>query len=106
MRFLVFGLGFLGSNFSLCFLVSSEMFGSSSGNFRGFLHGERGDKGGGSGGFGSHGKGSLDQSGSHWDVGGGNSEPVDVVSGVVDSLDDIVGINVLVASSGHSKSVL
>ena len=62
-----------GSDLSLGGLVSGKMFGSSSGNFRGLLHGERGDKGGGSGGFGSHGKGSLDQSGSHWDVGGGNS---------------------------------
>jgi len=82
------------------------MFGSSSGNFRGLLHGERGDKGGGSGGFGSHGQTNSGSSRSHWDVGSGNSEPVDVVSGVVDSLDDIVGINVLVASSGHSKGVL
>jgi len=106
MRFLVFGLGFLGSNFSLCFLVSSEMFSSSSGNFRGLLHGERSNQGGGGGGFGSHGKVSLDQGGGHGDVSGGYSEAVDVVSSVVDSLDHVVGINVLIAASGHSESVL
>merc|ERR1719266_1673547 len=106
MRFLVLDLGFLGSNFSLCFLVSSEMFSSSSSNFRGLSHGERGHKGGHGGGRGSHGEVSLDQSGSHGDVGGGNSEAVDVVSSVVNSLDDIVGINVLVTASGHTESVL
>jgi len=106
MRFLVLGLGFLGSNFSLSFLVSGEMFGTSSGNFRGLSHGERGNQGGGGQGFGSHGEGSLDQSGSYGDVGGGNSESVDVVSGVVNSLNHIVGINVLVAASGHSEGVL
>jgi len=106
MRFLVLDLGFLGSNFSLSFLVSGEMFSSSSSNFRGLHHGERSHQGGGGGGHGSHGKVSLDQGGGHWDVGGGHSEAVDVVSGVVDGLDDIVGINVLVAASGHSESVL
>jgi len=106
MRFLVLDLGFLGSNFSLSFLVSGEMFSSSSSNFRGLNHGERGDEGDDGGGRGSHGEVSLDQSGSHGDVGGGNSEAVDVVSRVVDSLDDIVGINILVTASGDSKSIL
>jgi len=39
-------------------------------------------------------------------VGGGNSESVDIISSVVDSLDDVVGINVLVAASGDSEGVL
>ena len=47
MRFLVLDLGFLGSNFSLCFLVSGEMFSSSSSNFRGLFYGERSNQGGG-----------------------------------------------------------
>jgi len=95
-----------GSDLSLGGLVSGKMFGSSSGNFRGLLYGKRGNQGGGHRDLGSHRQTNSGSSRSHWDVGGGNSEPVDVVSGVVDSLDDIVGINVLVASSGHSKGVL
>lgn len=106
MRFLVLGLGFLGSNFSLSFLVSGEMFGTSSGDFRGLSHGERGNQGGGGRGFGSHGEASLDQSGGHGDVGGGHSESVDVVSSVVHSLNHIVGIDVLVAASGHTEGIL
>ena len=47
MRFLVLDLGFLDSNVSLSFLVSGEMFGTSSGDFRGLSHGERGNQGGG-----------------------------------------------------------
>ena len=106
MRFLVLDLGFLGSNVSLSFLVSSEMFSTSSSNFRGLNHGDGGNQWGDGGGSGSHGEVSLDQSRSYGDVGSGHSESVDVVSSVVNSLDNIVGINVLVAASGHSESVL
>jgi len=106
MRFLVLVLGFCSSNFSLGFLVGSKMFGTSSGNFRGLLYGYRSYEGGGDRSHGGYGEISLDQGGSNWDVGSGNSESVDIISSVVNCLDHIVGINILVTSSGHSKSVL
>jgi hypothetical protein len=43
---------------------------------------------------------------SDWEVGSSNSETVDWVRDVVDSLGDTVGINVAVSTSGHSESVL
>jgi len=95
-----------GSDLRLGGLVSGEMFSSGSSNFRGFHYRERGDQGGGHRNFGGHGETNSSSSGSHGDVGGGHSEAVDVVSSVVDSLDDVVGINILVAASGHSESVL
>jgi hypothetical protein len=106
MRFLVLDLGFLSSNVSLCFLVSGKMFSTSSSNFRGLNHGDGGNQGDDGGGCGSHGEVGLDQSRSYGDIGSGHSESIDVVSSVVDSLDHIVGINVLVAASGHTESVL
>jgi hypothetical protein len=106
MRFLVLDLGFLDSNVSLCFLVSGEMFSTSSSNFRGLNHRDGGHQGDGGWGCGSHGEVSLDQSRSYGDVGSGNSESVNVVSSVVNSLHHIVGINILVAASGHTESVL
>jgi len=42
----------------------------------------------------------------HWDVGSSNSESIGVISNVVDSLENSIGINILVTSSGHSKSIL
>jgi hypothetical protein len=105
MRFLVLDLGFLSSNVSLCFLVSGKMFSTSSSNFRGLNHGEGGNQGDDGGGCGSHREVGLDQSRSYGDVGSGHSESVDVVSSVVDSLHHIVGINILVAASGHTESV-
>merc|ERR1711997_811989 len=43
---------------------------------------------------------------SNWDVGSSNSESIDIISNVVDSLENSIGINILVTSSGHSKSIL
>jgi hypothetical protein len=43
---------------------------------------------------------------SDWEVGGGNSESVNWVSNVVDSLGESISINVAVASSHVSSSVL
>ena len=106
MRFLVLDLGFLSSNVSLCFLVSGKMFSTSSSNFRGLNHRDGGHQGDGGGGCGSHGEVSLDQSRSYGDVGSGHSESVDVVSSVVNSLNNVVGIHVLVAASGHTEGVL
>ena len=94
------------SNLRLGGLVSSEMFSSGSGYFRCLLYGERSHQGGGHRDLGGHGQTNSSGSGGHGDVGGGHSEAVDVVSGVVDGLDHVVGINVLVAASGHSESVL
>merc|ERR1712172_478767 len=82
------------------------MFSSGSGHFRSLHYGDGGNQGGGHGNLGSHREASLDQSRGYRDAGGGHSESVDVVSSVVNSLHHIVGINVLVAASGHSESVL
>jgi len=95
-----------GSNFRLGGLVSSEMFSSGSGHLRSLHHRDWGHQGGGHWNLRSHRQASSSSSGSHRNVGGGHSEPVDIVSSVVNSLDHIVGINVLVAASGHSESVL
>ena len=95
-----------GSDLSLGGLVSGKMFGSSSGNFRGLLHGERGNQGGGHRDLRGHGQTNSSGSRDHGHVGGGHSEAVDIVSSVVDSLHHVVGIHVLVAASGHSESVL
>ena len=95
-----------GSNLRLGGLVSGEMFSSGSGNLRGLLYGERSNQGGGHRDLGGHGQTNSSGSRDHGHVGGGHSEAVDVVSSVVDSLDDVVGVHVLVAASGHSESVL
>merc|ERR1712127_1155228 len=83
------------------------MFSSGSRHFRSLHYGQGSHQGGGHWNLGSHGEtNSSRSSGSYGDVGGGNSESVDVVSGVVNSLNHVVGINVLVAASGHSEGVL
>merc|ERR1711936_196643 len=105
MRFWFLGF-FSSSNLSLCFLVSFQMFSTSSSDFRSLHHGHRGNKGEGGGGFRGHGQGQGGSNGSHWDVGGGYSEPVDIISRVVDGLDHIVGVHVLITSSGHTEGVL
>jgi len=94
------------SNLRLGGLVSGEMFSSGSGHFRSLHYGDGGNQGGGHGDLGSHGQTKSSSSRGYRDVGSGHSESVDVVSSVVNSLHHIVGINVLVAASGHSESVL
>jgi len=42
---------------------------------------------------------------SNWEVGAGNSESVDWVSNIVDSLEETVGVNILVGAGGHSIGV-
>merc|ERR1712172_360404 len=91
------------SNLRLGGFVSGEMFSPGSGNFRSLHYGDGGNQGGGHGNLGQT---KSSSSRGYRDVGGGHSESVDVVSSVVDSLHHIVGINVLVAASGHSESVL
>ena len=95
-----------GSNLRLGGLVSGQMFSSGSGHFRSLLYGQRSHQGGGHWNLGSHGQTDSSSSGSHGNVGGGNSESVDVVSSVVNSLNNVVGIHVLVAASGHTEGVL
>ena len=82
------------------------MFSTSSSDFRSLHHGHRGNKGEGGGGFRGHGQGQGGSSGGHGDVSGGYSEPVDIISRVVDGLDHIVGVHVLITSSGHTEGVL
>merc|ERR1719348_2863084 len=48
---------------------------------------------------------SSNSSGSNWQVSSSNSESVDGVSDVVDSLKKAVGIDVLVGASGYSISI-
>ena len=43
--------------------------------------------------------------GADWEVGASNSESVDGVSDIVDSLEKTVGINVLVGASGHTEGI-
>jgi len=68
-----------------------EVLGSGSGNFGGFCDGDGSYEGSGSGPDG--------------EVGGGNAEAVDIICGVVDSLNEAVGINVLVTSTSNSKGI-
>merc|ERR1719367_2448358 len=42
----------------------------------------------------------------NWNVSSSNSESIDIISNVVDSLENSIGIHILVTSSGHSKSIL
>merc|ERR1712025_1351543 len=42
---------------------------------------------------------------SDWEVGAGNSESVDWVGNIVDSLEETVGVNILVGAGGHSIGV-
>merc|ERR1711936_48361 len=58
MRFWFLGF-FSSSNLSLCFLVSFQMFSTSSSDFRSLHHGHRGNKGEGGGGFRGHRQGQV-----------------------------------------------
>jgi len=88
---------------SLGFSMSSKMFSSSSSHFRCLLRGHRCNQGSCSRSNWSSKSNSLR---SNWDVGSSNSESIDVISNVVDSLENSIGIHILVTSSGHSKSIL
>merc|ERR1711878_174455 len=75
--------------------MSSKVFSSSSSNFRGLFRGNRGHQGGSSWGYRGH-----------RDVGASHSESIDIISNVVHSLENSIGIHILIASSGHSKGIL
>jgi len=101
-------LGFISSssNFSLGSLVGGQMLSASSSNFRSLHDGDGSDERDSGGDLGGHGKTQRSGSWGYWDVGSSDSEPVHIVSGVVNSLDHVVGVHVLVTSSGHSEGVL
>jgi len=94
------------ASFSLCSLMSCQMFSAGSGNF-GSLHNcdwcyERcRDRN-----FWSHWETKGSSSRGNRDVGGSHSKSVDIIRSVVNCLDNVVGINILVAASGNSEGVL
>jgi len=109
------GLGFsslpLGGSKSCCsfgldLFVSGEMLGAGCSDLRGLNNSDRGYEGGRDGNLRSDWETNWGSSRGNRNVGGGNSESVDIISSVVDSLDNVVGINVLVAASGDSEGVL
>jgi len=91
------------NNSRLGSIVGSQVFSTGSSNFGGFSHGDQGCHNRGSGG-----KRQSNISGSrgYRQVGGGDSESVDIIGHIVDSLKDTVGVNKLVAATGHTQSIL
>ena len=95
-------------------LQESQVGGLGLSHLRGVLDGLGGDSGedGGDEGLGVEGGGDQGSdlgggggSGADWEVGAGNSEPVDRVGNIVDSLEETVGVNVLVGASGHTIGI-
>ena len=95
-------------------LQESQVGGLGLSHLRGVLDGLGGDSGedGGDEGLGVEGGGDQRSdlgggggSGADWEVGAGNSEPVDRVGNIVDSLEETVGVNVLVGASGHTIGI-
>jgi len=70
------------------------MFSTSSGHLSSFLHSHRSNR-----------QGRLGTGDGNRDVGGSHLEPVDGVGDVVGGLEHTIGINILVAASGHAKSI-
>jgi len=99
-----FSISSCGSSFG--FLMSSKMFSSSSCNFRCLCYSNRGYKGSSFRGNWGNKRGSCWSSWGNWDIGGSNSESIDIIRDVVDSLENSIGINILVTSSGDTKSIL
>jgi len=85
---------------SLGSCVGSQMFSTGSSNLRGLHYRDLGSNDRGNGEAGSR------SSHGYGDVGGSNSESVDIIGNIVDGLQDVVGINILVATTGHAKGVL
>merc|ERR1712012_314623 len=86
--------------------MSSKMFSSSSCNFRCLCYSNRGYKGGCFRGKWGNKGGSCWSSWGNWDISSSNSESIDIIRDVVDSLENSIGINILVTSSGDTKSIL
>jgi len=85
------------------FSMSSKMLCSSSSNLRCFSRGHWCNKGSCSR---SNWSSNCNSFRSHRNVCSSNSESIDVIRNIIDSLQNSIGINILVASSGHSKSIL
>ena len=95
-------------------LQESEVGSLGLGDLRGVLDGLGGDSGedGGDQGLGVEGGGDQRlglrnnrDGGADWEVGASNSESVDGVSDIVDSLEKTVSVNVLVRTSGHTVGI-
>ena len=95
-----------GFSSSFGFSMSSKVFSSSSSNFRGLFRGNRGHQGGSSWGHRGNRESSWGSLRGHRDVGASHSESIDIISNVVHSLENSIGIHILIASSGHSKGIL
>jgi hypothetical protein len=71
------------------------MFSTSSSDLRCFLNWKR-----------SNWKGNSRVSSSHRDVGASNTESIDRISNIMDSLQNSIGIHILIAAMGNTKSIL
>jgi len=86
--------------------MSSQVFSSGGSNFRCFHHRARGNKRLNNRDCRTHRKSSIWSSRSDRDVSTSYSEAIDGISNIVDSLENTIGINILVATPGHSKGIL
>jgi len=100
--FSLFNAGSSSSSFSM----GSKMFSSSSSNFRCFYWGNWSYKWGSSWCNWASKWGNSWSSWGNWDISSSNSESIDIIRDVVDSLENSIGINILVTSSGDTKSIL
>ena len=99
----VFSLFISSRSISLGFLNGSKMISSGSSHFRCLLRSHWCNQRSRSRDNGCHSRSSLR---CHRDIGSSNSKSIDVISNIVDGLKNSIGINILVTSSGHSKSIL
>jgi len=99
--FSLFNTGSSSSSFSM----GSKMLCSSSSNFRCFYWGNWGYKWGSSWCNWASKWGNSWSSWGNWDIGCSNSESIDIIRNVVYSLENSIGINILVTSSGDTKSI-
>jgi len=80
--------------------MSSKMFSLGSSNLRSINHSNRSNQ------RSSSWSSNWSNFRGNWNICSSNSESIDIISNVVDCLEDSISINILVTSSGHSKSIL
>jgi len=85
--------------------MSSQMFSTSSSNFRCFNNRDGSRNKRGNRDLRCNWKGNIGISCSNREVGGSNSESIDRVRNVLSGLKDAIGIHILISSSGHSKGI-
>jgi len=85
--------------------MGSKVFSFSGSNLRSINHRFKGSNKGDSRYFRGNWEGNIRVGSSNRKVGGSNSESIDRVGDVVGGLEDTVGINILVAATGHSKGI-